>query len=885
MTKKYNKYFAAFFLPLIFAAVGLALAGVYPFYGKSITSSDIGLQYMPMTAAAARCIKSGESLTVTYDFDFGTDFLAIGYIAYSSILNILFLLFDAKFHQDVYYFIYLLKIGFAGIAGFVYFSKSRIIKNGDGINIAFAVLYAVCMHFMYYVLQINLLDAAVLLPLCFLAAEQLDKKPWLFVLAYAPCVLSYYYFAYISGIMCFLYVLYFHSVIGSDLKAQAKSIIKLCITALVSIGLTAFLLFPELSAVMSGYRDVFDSSPFAPLFYFSPGELFDGLFFISDKQVMDAGLNIRFGIMPLMLTFMLIFSPKAVSKKERIASALICIFMAAALTVKPLYLLMHLGKIPQGFHARFIYGTVLFFLIFSSRMIMHRQNISKKAVVFSAVFMLFGLCMALPLHTRLKYLVYAVLTFCLCIFYAVWFSAFFQKKYFMTITAAAIAAEAFLNAAAGIYITSRGAGMPPRDVFPTQIQNSLHTKKALDETDSSFYRCYDITETDTMSQLYGGFSCYSFFSSVANQYTADFAEALGCYRPSQNSLFHKKAGIFTDSVFGVKYIAAQKEKASEDINGHTVYPDVSGRLLNDIYKKVYEDDTLELYENTAAFPILFPADERVKDIEFADTDTVLGGAFFNQQAFLNAVFANNDTYFTQFDIGEPKLENCTLESIGAAYKIRLVNLPEGRSFAQNEKEGGHITYTFTAPYDGEYCSDMICQTENGSKDALIHIINKIPTSNDALANHIYYDLGYFKAGETIKIEYYSVIDNSVITKPTLYMFNAPAFAHTAKIIQAASPQNIKLHKGVITADTNFTKDSFIFALITYSDNYKIYIDGKETEKTPIGKAFMGFNVPKGSHSIKIIYRPPYKAGAVISLITAVIFLVYLKNKGDQQNEK
>ena len=885
MTKKYNKYFAAFFLPLIFAAVGLALAGVYPFYGKSITSSDIDLQYMPMTAAAARCIKSGESLTVTYDFDFGTDFLAIGYIAYSSILNILFLLFDAKFHQDVYYFIYLLKIGFAGIAGFVYFSKSRIIKNGDGINIAFAVLYAVCMHFMYYVLQINLLDAAVLLPLCFLAAEQLDKRPWLFVLAYAPCVLSYYYFAYISGIMCFLYVLYFHSVIGSDLKALAKSILKLCITALVSIGLTAFLLFPELSAVMEGYRDTFDNSPFSPFFYFKPNELFNGLFFISDKTVMETGLNIRFGIIPLFLTIMLILSPKAAQKKERASTALIFVFMLLALTVKPLYLLMHLGKIPQDFHARFIYGMVLFCLIFSSRMIMHYKNISKKALIVPFLFVFAGLCMALPLHTQLYYLIYAVLTLLSVIFYILLFSVGSKSKHFMSVTAAVIIAESFINAAAGIYITSRNASMSQRKDHYKLVENSRHIKEVLDKTDSGFYRCFDITNNDTMTQLYGGYSSYSFFSSVANQYTADFAEALGCYRPSQNSLFHKKAGILTDSVFGVKYIAAQKEKASEDINGHTVYPDVSGRLLNDIYKKVYEDDTLELYENTAAFPILFPADERVKDIEFADTDTVLGGAFFNQQAFLNAVFANNDTYFTQFDIGEPKLENCTLESIGAAYKIRLVNLPEGRSFAQNENEGGHITYTFTAPYDGEYCSDMICQTENGSKDALIHIINRIPTSNDALANHIYYDLGYFKAGETIKIEYYSVIDNAVITKPTLYMFNAPAFAHTAKIIQAASPQNIKLHKGVITADTNFTKDSFIFASITYSDNYKIYIDGKETEKTPIGKAFMGFNVPKGSHSIKIIYRPPYKAGAVISLITAVIFLIYLKNKGDQQNEK
>ncbi len=727
MIKKHSNYIIAFLLPLLFAAIGLALAGIYPFHGKSMASSDIWMQYMPMTAAAARCIKNGESLAVTYDFNFGTDFLAIGYIAYSSILNILFLFFDAKYHQDIYYIIYLLKIGFAGLFAFIYFDKSRIINNKSVINIAFSALYAVCMHFMYYVLQINLLDAAVILPLCFLAVEHLDKKPWLFVLAYAPCVVSYYYFAYISGIMSFLYLLYYHFVIGNDKKTLARSFCGLCAAAAVSIGLSAFLLFPELSAVMEGYRDTFDNSPFSPFFYFKPNELFNGLFFISDKIVMETGLNIRFGIIPLFLTIMLIFSPKAASKKERASAAFIFVFMLLALMVKPLYLLMHLGKIPQDFHARFIYGMVLFCLIFSSRMIMRYENISKKALIFPFLFVFAGLCTALPLHTQLYYLIYAVLMLLSVIFYILLFSVGSKSRHFMSVTATVIIAESFINAAAGIYITSKNASVNQREDHYKLVENSRHIKEVLDKTDSGFYRCFDITNNETMTQLYSGYSSYSFFSSAANQYTADFAEALGCYRPAKNALSHKKSNIVTDSVFGVKYIAAQKEKAVSDINGNTVYPDASGRLLNSIYKKVYEDDTLELYENTAALPILFKADEHIKDIEFTDIDMVLGGAFTNQQAVLNAVSGTDSIYFKEYDIGEPTLENCILESRGLASEIRLTNLSDTNKYARDESEGGHITYTFIVPEDGEYFSDFLCMSNDDIKDTPLHIINKVPT--------------------------------------------------------------------------------------------------------------------------------------------------------------
>ncbi len=52
MIKKHNNYIIAFLLPLLFAAIGLALAGIYPFHGKSMASSDILMQYMPMAATA-----------------------------------------------------------------------------------------------------------------------------------------------------------------------------------------------------------------------------------------------------------------------------------------------------------------------------------------------------------------------------------------------------------------------------------------------------------------------------------------------------------------------------------------------------------------------------------------------------------------------------------------------------------------------------------------------------------------------------------------------------------------------------------------------------------------------------------------------------------------
>ncbi len=861
-------YAIVFLLPVFFVLTALVHVGIYPFGSKAITASDLGIQYLPILYSAAEKIKNLAFYPMSYECGFGVNMYAFCMIFFNDIFSILFLISKAEFYQEILIIIYLLKIGSTGLNSYIFFSRSKIISCEKSVSIALSVLYPLCAQFILYILLILNINNFMLLPLCLLGAERIitDKKGGLFLAAYTACTFNSYYFAYMSGIMCFLYMIYFCIILDKafDPKAFLRSTVHICLLAALAVCLSAVVILPQMGAVTSGYDGIFDSSPFDPLFIFDIKRVAAALFFITDKPAMQAGLSIYFGIIPLFLTLMLILSPKA-AKRERIITAVLAVFMLLALSIKPLYLLMHIGRLPNEFDARFMYGAVFFYLIFSARAVMQSEKLSRHRLYIPFIVCVAGLGLALSAEATPRYLINAAIVLVLT---AAYIAVILKCKKHLCLTIAVfILAEAFYSAFGGIAVIADKTVFPERSIYTSLLNTEKNNAAVLKKLDSGFFRSYDINDRSVISQLYGGYNSYSFFSSSANQKVTAFAKAMGARTPAPHALFHNNASIVTDSIFGVKYILVSGNDTS----------DIPKRFFTDIYKQKLDDTSVRVLENTAAFPIIFAANNAVLDCSQGFLDPVsLNGVFTNRQLFLGAITGRDIPLYEEYALEAPVLKNALTAQNDALNYLRPANLPDGSLYAADETQLASAVYTFTVPAAGEYCTDTYF-SQNGPA-VYTFKINGRPMTYNYETERTPYDIGYFEKGDTLTFEIETGTELQY-TVPTVVRLDTEALKDVSAQVQGSALSDIKEEKGVIYASSHFDEEKTIFSSIAYDKGLIVLIDGKTTKTQEAAGAFTAFTLPKGSHKIEIRYTAPYfKTGAVISAAALLTTLGYIITK-------
>ena len=85
---------------------------------------------------------------------------------------------------------------------------------------------------------------------------------------------------------------------------------------------------------------------------------------------------------------------------------------------------------------------------------------------------------------------------------------------------------------------------------------------------------------------------------------------------------------------------------------------------------------------------------------------------------------------------------------------------------------------------------------------------------------------------------------------------------------------------IIEGSISVKEDSILSISIPYDKGFNIYIDGKLTNYYKINNAFIGVDIKRGNHNIKIEYKAPYKnISLVISLIGIILLIInYIKEK-------
>ena len=86
-------------------------------------------------------------------------------------------------------------------------------------------------------------------------------------------------------------------------------------------------------------------------------------------------------------------------------------------------------------------------------------------------------------------------------------------------------------------------------------------------------------------------------------------------------------------------------------------------------------------------------------------------------------------------------------------------------------------------------------------------------------------------------------------------------------------KNIRYGNQFVKGELNNQKNGILQISTSYSDGWKAFVDGKETEVIKVNKGFIGIVVEAGKHEIEFRYETPYlKLGIVLSIIGTIALI-------------
>ena len=335
--------------------------------------------------------------------------------------------------------------------------------------------------------------------------------------------------------------------------------------------------------------------------------------------------------------------------------------------------------------------------------------------------------------------------------------------------------------------------------------------------DDSFYRMEfekKFAFNDSLNYNYYGLTGWLSSANI----NSDFYNKIGYY--SDNNMGFYNSYVLLDSLFGVKYYSAiNKNKYYELIDTKQI------SILDDLlYGTSYIDNYL--YRNPYALNLGYMVSNNAK------TSLECNNGFECQNKMIKLMTNIED------DI----------------YQVEEVN----NEITITSKKDFYLLVNDSLFLDKSYkiCIEKKCFDLNATSNRSILVENNyeigdklnITFGGDYNIDHLY--IGYFDF-EKFEKAYDKLKDNQL---------------------------NITYFKeNHIKGNVNVTDENVLFLTIPYNENFKILVDGQETSYYKVFDQFIGLDLENGTHDIEIIYEVKgLKLGIIISLISFVTFIIYLK---------
>lgn len=818
--KKYQTHFLVILTSILIILIIYAIKGIYPFGDMTIANGDMGQSYIPFYVFLHDVIHNSKS--IFYDYTLGLGSNMFGAFIVDGLLNPTAYIVLLNTRENVPYmlsFVLMAKIAFISLTSYILFNN--IYKNNKFYNFLFSILYAFSGYVLMYNTNIMWLDIVGLFPLFILSIKYMfetEKIHWYSIIL-ALILIYNYNLAYMICLFIILLIpMYIFLAIPKEKRKQA--ILNLIIATCLGVGLSAFAILPSFHQVITSFR-------------------------INNVKQLNNANDFLLYKMSILLFYSLPiygFSRWLWNKKED--KQLKKIYLTAFIMVglipilfEKVNLLWHSGSY-ELFPYRYGFIPILILSLGSLKefsKIKPKNNKSSNKFIKPLLFVLFiitlfiGINNSLYINANTPALVMLPIACgfieitCLLTVTILCITYIKEKtKVQKFITLILVISEIFIYSYA--YIGVKSENIQKRELSDKGVFLSYKIQEQF-KIKNDLYRLKDQTAltTENCSLIYNTPSIGTFLHIISQEQVIGMRE-LG-YSHLKTKIHNYGGTIFSDALYGVKYILTPKE------------------LSPKIYKYIDTiDDNIHLYEYKNTLPIGITYDNEIEEVPYIlnvfETQNYLYKNIFNKQEDIIEIYNQNTLY--------KKQDEFTIEV----------------------KKNSQLYL---------YSQSIISQIYVNDIPTTIPVIND--SKNQTYGNHYYngiLDLGNYENQKvTIKLISENGMNNVLIGILDIDKYNQIFEEYNDNI-------NISIKKNKIKITGNSDKNTNLFIPINYDKGW--HLSKNSHQQTKIKRIYTNFlvlEINKGKVDLELEFIPPlFKIGTIISLISILLMLIisYIKRK-------
>ncbi len=819
--KKYP-LLVAFLLPLFICVIICIGNGIYPFGENCLLHMDLYHQYLPFFTELHEKLRSGRSLMYTWHIGLGSDFVSVFAYYLASPLNWLVVLFPKDHIIEFIEILILFKIAISG-STFFYFLKEHFgLVGKDGKYhertflpaFVFSTAYALSGFVAAYSWDVMWMDVVALAPLAIIGLEKLvrDGKPFIYYVSLAIAILSNYY---LSIMLCIFLVFYFAWLVFTQKGGKIAAIIRFAVYSLLAGGTAAVLIIPELIILSySGSSGI--EFPKVIEWYFN---LLSEVGRMSTAASVYEGAenwpNLYAGVFSVLLVILFVMNSR-ISWKRKIAPVAIVLFFAVSFSNKQLDFIWHGLHFPDSLPGRQSYLFAFLVLTIGYATIRKWRGIkiwhTAVALVFTTALMAVSTLFTPEDITDYYAIVIGML---FVIAYAILIVLIKlvgkkNKQLLMCIVCGLAVVELAVNmAVTGLGCTSRVSYNANVD----DIEQALKlAKEDADELGEPFYRVEDTGRLTKNDDTRYGYASGTQFSSLMNINVSHFYQAL-YMEGGKNFYCYNGATPITSAMLSVRYQITQTEKEGNPLT--TLVGRCGSRYL---------------YRNNYTLPLGYMVDQSVVDSWKPERSSKL----YSINSLGKLLGADSDT----------------LTSVDCIQNV----------------QAGQTTITFEN--DGYFYAAY----ESCGADSLTFTHGQTKTTYSKTTHRYMFDLGYFKAGETLTVTNSSADP----VRFTVYELDMNVVQTAYDTLSKQTLEVDEFSDTHIRGHIDVNEAGRLVLSIPSESGWTMKVDGKAVDYEDFCDTFISVDLESGEHEIELSYETPrLKTGAMISGGCVGIFIILM----------
>ncbi|MBR2749768.1 MAG: YfhO family protein [Clostridiales bacterium] len=828
-------YIYSFFIPAFIMFIVFLILQVHPLGAGTnmVLTVDCYHQYAPFLVELRNKILSGESLFFSWNVGMGTNFWAVFANYSASPLNILALLFPPKYVGDCIALIAIIRVGLTGLFMSILL-KEFDKKRKDLLLVAFSSSYALCGWVASYFWNIMWHDAVMLLPLIVYGLIRMmrDKKPLLYCLTLAVCLISNFYAGYFVCLFLVFYapILYVSITERITIKNFWAAAWRFAVYSGIAGGISAFL---TLSTYFTLQKSSATGGTFPKEFQVT-NDMFDFIsrFFVgSNPNIRDGMANVYCGILIVML-LPLYFLCKKIRLREKIAYGIGLAIMYISLSSRMMTYIWHGFHFPNQIPYRQAFLISFLVVIMGYKVLRNLKSFSKGELMVPCLSMIAFLILYEKIGEGQEGYIAMGISIVFIIVYTALLrmiangkkSAMFQQIALFFV----LVAEIFTATAVTVSLVAAHEGFTGWDFYGShydEIQTMLKESEA--QSPFGFER----------SEIYPAYICnqpalynmkgISIFTSTARESFVKFINNLGFHNNGINSMRNFGLTEVTGTLFGVK-------------NMYDLY---KTSPIPVCFQQVETGSELRHFVNPDALSVGYMVDPGILEYHMNQTSV----PFLSNNAFVNSMGIEGNV----FEPMEVNINSATGVKDGGG------NERTGYKYTFEESKA-EIMLTVKDAKPGDHLYLYVVANKAPQvviNDQLKHSTDVSETKYTA-RTYQFMDLGYCEKN-TNKLVTLKFNDSKLTGNLWIQCARVSEDAYK-EMVEKLSDEQMKVlsydsthMEGVITAE----KDGVLFLTIPYDESWVATVDGQKADIENVDNAFMALRLSAGTHNISLSYHP------------------------------